>query len=344
MPADHALRVIQALCGEFEQLSARGGRPSIAPETSLRALSLPALHAVRSERPLMEWVNDNLLFRWFVGLSMDASEWDASTFSKNRDRLRAGDVAQACQAAVLAQPRASVLMSSEHFSFDGTLIQAWASHKSFRPSRADGAALAPPKPGGRHAEADWRAQKRSNETHASTTDPHARLARQADGQSIIRAHAGHVLMDDRAGLARLACTTRASGTAGRDASPTQVDRRHLAVRGRITPGPDKNDDAREHVEGLRARGVTPHIARNDHPTRTGRRRSSAIDGRTTRHAGDALSQVVRKRIEEVFGWIKPSARMRQTHHRGIERIVWSVTLAAAAANLLRLPALLRPAA
>jgi transposase len=352
VPVDHPLRVIravvdealEALCGEFEQLYARVGRPSIAPEKLLRALLLQAFYAVRSERQLMEQLDYNLLFRWFVGLSMDAAVWDASTFSKNRDRLLAGDVAQAFLAAVVAQPRVSALMSSEHFSVDGTLIQAWASHKSFRPKGEDATPPAPPKTGGRNAEADWRGQQRSNETHASTTDPDARLARKADGQSSILAYAGHVLMDNRAGLVRLACTTRASGTAERDASLVLVDRLRAVVRGRITLGADKNYDAREHVEGLRIRGVTPHIARNDHVTKTGRRRRSAIDGRTTRHAGYALSQVVRKRIEEVFGWIKESARLRQTRHRGVERVGWSFTLAAAAYNLVRLPRLLRPVA
>ncbi len=352
VPADHPLRLIRAVVDEalealspqFEGLYARVGRPSIAPEKLLRALLLQAFYSVRSERQLMEQLDYNLLFRWFVGLSMDAPVWDASTFSKNRDRLLEGDVAQAFLAAVVAQPRVKALMSSEHFSVDGTLIQAWAGHKSFRPKGEDGGPSPPPPGAGRNAEADWRGQKRSNQTHASTTDPDARLARKADGQSSILAYAGHVVMENRSGLVRLALATRASGTAERDASLTLIDRLRQSVRGRITLGADKGYDAREHVEGLRARGVTPHIARNDHATKTGGRRRSAIDGRTTRHPGYAASQVVRKRVEEVFGWIKSSAGLRQTRHRGLERVGWTFTLAATAYNLVRLPALLRPTA
>jgi transposase len=352
VPSDHPLRLIRAVVDEalealssgFERLYARLGRPSIPPEKLLRALLLQAFYSVRSERQLMEQLDYNLLFRWFVGLSMDAPVWDASTFSKNRDRLLAGDVAHALLAAVVAQPRVKALMSDEHFSVDGTLIQAWASQKSFRRKGEDGAPPAPPEGGGRNAEADWRGQKRSNETHASTTDPDARLARKADGQSSTLAYAGHVLMENRSGLVRLACATRATGTAEREASLGLVDRLRLAARRRITLGADKNYDARAHVEGLRQRGVTPHVARNDHRTKTGKRRRSAIDGRTTRHAGYAASQVVRKRIEEVFGWIKGSAGLRQTRHRGLPRVDWTFTLAAAAYNLVRLPALLRQAA
>jgi transposase len=353
VPADHPLRLIravvdealEALSAEFERLYARVGRPSIPPEKLLRALLLQAFYSVRSERQLMEQLDYNLLFRWFVGLSMDAPVWDASTFSKNRDRLLAGDVAHAFLAAVVAQPRVEALMSHEHFSVDGTLIQAWASQKSFRPKGEDGAPPpAPPGGGGRNAQADWRGQKRGNATHASTTDPDARLARKADGQSSILAYAGHVLMENRSGLVRLACATRASGTAERDASLGLVDRLRSAARRRITLGADKNYDAAEHVGGLRQRGVTPHIARNDHVTKTGKRRRSSIDGRTTRHPGYAASQVARKRIEEVFGWIKSSAGLRQTRHRGIERVAWTFTLAAVAYNLVRPPALLRAAA
>jgi IS5 family transposase len=291
----------------------------------------------------MEQLDYNLLFRWFVGLSMDAPVWDASTFSKNRDRLLEGDVTGAFLAALVAQPRIKALMSSEHFSVDGTLIGAWASHKSFRPKAEGGTPPTPPASGGRNVEADWRGQKRSNETHASTTDPDARLARKADGQSSILAYGGHVLMENRSGLVRLACATHATGTAERDASLALVDRLRLGIRGRITLGADKGYDAREHVEGLRERRVTPHIARNDHATKTGKRRRSAIDKRTTRHAGYAVSQVIRKRIEEVFGWIKQTAGLRQTRHRGLDRVGWTFTLAAAAYNLVRLPALLRPA-
>ena len=291
----------------------------------------------------MEQLDYNLLFRWFVGLSMDAPVWDASTFSENRDRLLAGDIAQGLLAAVVAQPRVKALMSDEHFSVDGTLIQAWASHKSFRLKDADGSPPIPRSGGGRNAEADWRGQKRSNETHASTTDPDARLARKADGQSSLLAYAGHVLMENRSGLVRLACTTHANGTAERDACLGLVDRLRLTVRRRITLAADKSYDTGEHVAALRARRVTPHIARNDHPTKTGRRRRSSIDGRATRHPGYALSQTARKRIEEIFGWMKQAAGLRQTRHRGLERVGWTFTLTAAAYNLVRLPYLLHPA-
>jgi transposase len=349
VPADHPLRLIrvvvdealEVLSAEVERLYARIGRPSIPPEKLLRALLLQAFYSVRSERQLMEQLDYDLLFRWFVGLAMDAPVWDASTFSKNRDRLLAGDVAQAFLAAVIAQPRVRALMSSEHFSVDGTLIQAWASHKSFRPKGDGGGPAAPLTAGGRNGEADWRGERRSNETHASTSDPDARLARKADGQSSILAYAGHVLMANRSGLVRLACATHASGTAERDAALALVDRLRLTVRGRITLGADKGYDTREHVDGLRARGVTPHIARNDHATKTGKRRRSSIDDRTMRHPGYAVGQVIRKRIEEVFGWIKSSAGLRQTRHRGLDRVGWTFTLAAAAYNLVRLPALLR---
>jgi transposase len=349
VPADHPLRLIrvvvdealEVLSAEVERLYARIGRPSIPPEKLLRALLLQAFYSVRSERQLMEQLDYDLLFRWFVGLAMDAPVWDASTFSKNRDRLLAGDVAQAFLAAVIAQPRVRALMSSEHFSVDGTLIQAWASHKSFRPKGDGGGPSAPLTAGGRNGEADWRGERRSNETHASTSDPDARLARKADGQSSILAYAGHVLMANRSGLVRLACATHASGTAERDAALALVNRLRLTVRGRITLGADKGYDTREHVDGLRARGVTPHIARNDHATKTGKRRRSSIDDRTMRHPGYAVSQVIRKRIEEVFGWIKSSAGLRQTRHRGLDRLGWTFTLAAAAYDLVRLPALLR---
>jgi transposase len=349
VPAGHPLRLIravvdealEALSGEFEGLYARVGRPSIAPEKLLRALLLQAFYSVRSERQLMEQLDYNLLFRWFVGLSMDAPVWDASTFSKNRDRLLAGDVAQAFLAAVVAQPRVKALMSDEHFSVDGTLIQAWASQKSFRP-KAEGSSDGrdPPMGSGRNAEADWRGERRSNETHASTTDPDARLARKSDGQSSLLAYAGHVLMENRSGLVRLACLTRASGTAERDAALGLVRRLRRTMRRRITLGADKNYDAREHVQELRALRVTPHIARNDHITKTGKRRRSAIDGRTMRHAAYGVSQVVRKRIEEVFGWIKQGAGLRQTRHRGLDRVACAFTLTVAAYNLVRLPGLL----
>ena len=350
VPADHPLRLIRAvvdealdvLSVEFDRLYARVGRPGIAPERLLRALLLQAFYSIRSERQLMEQLDYNLLFRWFVGLSMDAPVWDASTFSKNRDRLLDGDVAQKLLAAVVAQPRIKALMSNEHFSVDGTLIQAWASHKSFQPKPGpddgpgDGGS-----PAGRNAERDWRGQKRSNQTHASTTDPDARLARKSDGQSSILAYAGHVLMENHSGLVAHSCLTHATGTAERDAALQLVDR--LPARHRITLGADKGYDVAGFIAALRERRVTPHVAVDGRVSKLGVQRGSSIDGRTLRHPGYAASQRVRKRIEEVFGWIKSSAGLRQTKHRGRERVGWRFDLAATAYNLIRLPKLLAPA-
>ncbi|MBV8912298.1 MAG: IS5 family transposase [Acetobacteraceae bacterium] len=355
VPPDHPLRLIRAvvdealdvLSPEFDRLYARVGRPGIAPEKLLRALLLQAFYSIRSERQLMEQLDYNLLFRWFVGLAMDAPVWDASTFSKNRDRLLDGDVAQKLLAAVVAQPRVRGLMSDAHFSVDGTLIQAWASHKSFqpKPQGGDGPPAAPPSgptQPGRNAERDWRGQKRSNETHRSITDPDARLARKSDGQSSILAYAGHVLMENRSGLVAQSCLTHATGTAEREAGLALLD--CLPPNRRITLGADKGYDVASFVAGLRERQVTPHIAIDNRLSRLGKIRATAIDGRTTRHPGYALSQRARKRIEEVFGWIKGSAGLRQAKHRGRERVAWRFDLTAAAYNLIRLPKLLVTAA
>ena len=360
VPPDHPLRLIRAvvdealdvLSPEFDRLYARVGRPGIAPEKLLRALLLQAFYSVRSERQLMEQIGYNLLFRWFVGLSMDAPVWDATTFSKNRDRLLDGDVAQCLLAAVVAQPRVRALMSDEHFSVDGTLIQAWASHKSFQPKPAEGDDAPPPTvppatrsvasaPSGRNAEQSWRGQKRSNETHRSITDPDARLARKSSGQASILAYAGHVLMENRNGLVAQSCLTHATGTAERDAALVLVDR--LPRPRRITLGTDKGYDVTGFIAELRQRRVTPHIAADRRVSKTGMVRHSAIDGRTERHPGYAHSQRVRKRIEEVFGWVKSSAGFRQTKHRGRERVGWCFDLAATAYNLVRLPKLLAQA-
>ena len=354
VPADHPLRLIRAvvdealdvLSPEFDRLYARVGRPGIAPEKLLRALLLQAFYSVRSERQLMEQIGYNLLFRWFVGLAMDAPVWDATTFSKNRDRLLDGDVAQRLLAAVVAQPRVSALMSNEHFSIDGTLIQAWASHKSFQPKPdADGgdppsASSGSPSTGtaGRNAEQNWRGQKRSNDTHRSTTDPDARLARKSNGQASVLAYAGHVLMENRNGLVAHSCLTHATGTAERDAALVLVDQ--LKPRRRITLGADKGYDVLGFVQALRQRRVTPHITTDRRVSKLGVVRRSGVDGRTTRHPGYAVSQRARKRIEEVFGWIKSSAGFRQTRHRGRERVAWCFDLAATAYNLIRLPKLL----
>jgi transposase len=356
VPADHPLRVIRAivdealdvLSGRFEALYSSQGRPSIPPEKLLRALLLQAFFGLRSERQLMEQLNYNLLFRWFVGLSMDAPVWDASTFSKNRERLLEGDVARQFLVAIISQPRIKALMSDEHFSVDGTLIQAWASQKSFQPKTGapppadnDEPPASPPL-GGRNADRDWRGQKRGNETHASKTDPDARLARKSDGQSSILAYAGHVLMENRNGLVADACLTHASGTAERDAALSMLDR--WEGKQRITLGADKGYDVTAFVMALRDRQVTPHVAADRRVSKHGVQRHSEIDGRTTRHAGYAISQRIRKRIEEVFGWKKSAAGTRQTKFRGLERVRWSFTLTAAAYNLIRLPRLLATAA
>jgi transposase len=350
VPAEHPLRLIRAIVDEaFEMLSAKfealypaAGRPSIAPEKLLRALLLQAFFGIRSERQLMEQLDYNLLFRWFVGLSMDASVWDASTFSKNRERLLQGDVAREFLGAIVSQPRVKALMSDEHFSVDGTLIQAWASHKSFRPKPGQGpggsADLPGDDAGGRNVERNWRGRPRSNETHASTTDPDARLARKSNGQSSILAYAGHVLMENRHGLVSDVCLTHATGTAEREATLALLDRR--GSRKRITLGADKGYDAATFITALRQRRVTPHIAANRRVSKLGVVRHSEMDARTTRHAGYAVSQRIRKRIEEVFGWTKSAAGLRQTKFRGLPRVGHAFSLAAAAYNLIRLPKLL----
>jgi transposase len=330
--------VLEVLSADFEGMYAKVGRPSIPPEKLLRALLLQAFYSIRSERQLMEQMDYNLLFRWFVGLSMDAAVWDATVFTKNRDRLLEGEVAAKFLAAVVAQARGRNLLSDEHFSVDGTLIEAWASMKSFKPK--DGGDE-PPGPG-RNGERDFRGEKRSNQTHASTTDPEAKLYRKANGQSSRMAFMGHVLMENRNGLVVSAMVTQATGTAEREAALALVD--GLAPKRRITLGADKGYDVREFVRDLRARKVTPHIARNEQITEDGTlRRSSAIDRRTTRHPGYVISLRIRKRIEEVFGWAKTTGGLRKTRHKGTDRVDWVFTLTAAAYNLVRLPRLMAAA-
>jgi transposase len=348
VPSDHPLRPIrsivdealEALSAEFEQLYARTGRPSIAPEKLLRALLLQAFYSIRSERQLMEQLDYNLLFRWFVGLSMDAAVWAPTVFTKNRERLLDGEVAVKFLAAVLGQARVKALLSDDHFSVDGTLIEAWASIKSFR---AKDGSDEPPGPG-RNAERNFHKQKRSNETHQSTTDPEAKLYRKGDGQPAKLCFMGHVLMENRNALLVAAGLDQASGTAEREEALKLVDAHRPVARGqngrRITLGADKAYDVADFIAALRERQVTPHIASNDHLTKTGKRRKTAIDARTTRHRGYAVSQVIRKRIEEAFGWIKTVAVLRKTRHRGIARVGWMFTLAAAAYNLVRIPKLL----
>lgn len=352
VPAGHPLRAIRsivndalaALSGGLEGLYAPTGRPSIPPEQLLRALLLQAFYGLRSERQLMERMEFDLLFRWFVGLGVDDAVWDASTFSKNRDRLLAGDAAAGLLSAIVAHPKVRRLTSAEHFSVDGTLVEAWASMKSFKPkepaagardapSDGSGGGDTPPPSGGRNAEVDFRGEKRSNDTHASTTDPDARLFRKSRGTGAVLCFMGHALMENRSGLVVDAELTRATGTAERVAAVAMLEGVARGT-GRITVGADKGYDAAEFVMEARELGVTPHVAQNT----SGRR--SAIDGRTTRHPGYAASQRIRKRIEEVFGWMKAPAGQRKTRFRGLPRVRFAFTLGAAAYNLIRLPKLL----
>jgi transposase len=343
VPSDHPLRPIrgivdealEALSADFERLYAKQGRPSIPPEKLLRALLLQAFYSIRSERQLMEQLDYNLLFRWFVGLAMDAPIWDATVFTKNRERLLEGDVAVRFMTAVLNQPRVRKLLSDDHFSVDGTLIDAWASMKSFR--RKDGSDEPPD--AGRNGERDFHGEKRSNDTHASTTDPEAKLYRKGNGRESKLCFMGHILMENRNGLVVQAKLTQASGTAEREAALCMIDRQRPGGR-RITVGGDKGFDVTSFVDALRARRVTPHIAIDAHLTKTGKRRKTALDQRTTRHPGYAISQTIRKRVEEPFGWIKTVAALRKTRHRGFERVGWMFTLAMTAYNLVRIPKLL----
>ena len=335
---DHPLRAIRSMVnealtemeGEFGVLYAPIGRPSIPPEKLLRAMLLQAFYSIRSERQLMERLEFDLLFRWFVGLGIDDAVWDHSTFSKNRDRLLEGDIAAKFLAAVLGQKLVKRLLSSEHFSVDGTLIEAWASMKSFKPR--DGS-NAPPTGGGRNGEADFRGSKRSNETHASTTDPDARLYRKGPGKEARLCFIGHGLMENRSGLLIDARLTPADGHAERVAALAMIEERADRPQS-ITLAADKGYDAEDFVNELRSMNVRPHVAQNDS------RRRSAIDGRTARHPGYAASQRVRKRIEEAFGWIKTIAGQDKTHFRGRDRVGWAFTFAAAAYNLVRLPRLI----
>jgi transposase len=339
VPQDHPLRPIRAivdealagLSGEFATLYASTGRPSIAPEKLLRALLLQAFYSVRSERQLMEQLDYNLLFRWFVGLSMDAPIWDVTVFTKNRERLLAGEIAQKVLSALLAQPRVKALLSDDHFSVDGTLIEAWASMKSFRPKDEDDASTNG-LTGGRNGERNFRGERRRNDTHASTTDPQARLYRKGAGQEAKLCYLGHVLMENRNGLVVDTRLTLATGTAERAAALEMIAERDGCHR--ITLAGDKNYDTKDFVAATRSLHVTPHVTQNTSG------RASAIDGRTTRHPGYAVSLRIRKRIEEVFGWMKTVAPLRQTRHRGRERVGWQFTFMAAAYNLIRLPKLL----
>jgi transposase len=343
--SDHPLRAIREianaaladLTNEFSSLYTNFGRPSIPPERLLRAMLLQAFYGIRSERQMMERMEFDLLFRWFVGLGVDDAAWDHSSFTKNRDRLLSGEIAAKFLRAVLAQPGVKRLLSSEHFSVDGTLIEAWASIKSFRrkdgnDQGGDGA--------GRNAERNFHGEKRSNETHESTTDPEARLYKKGSGQPARLCYMGHAVMENRYGLAVAGGVSLATGTAEREAALALMDRYRGRSRRRITLGADKAYDVRQFVADLRTRGITPHIAINGRVSKNGVARASAIGRRTTRHPGYDVSQRCRKRIEEVFGWIKGSAGLAKVKLRGRLRVDAAFTLALAAYNLIRLPKLL----
>lgn len=371
IPAKHPLRKIRqvvndalfSLDPEFDRLYSVDGRPSIAPERLIRASLIQILFSVRSERQLMEQMEYNLLFRWFVGLGIDDPVWVPTVFTKNRDRLLTTEMSRKFMAAILAHSEVKPLLSDEHFSVDGTLIKAWASMKSFQPKadaappdRADGPddPPSPPSPSSntaapepshteiepmprktsrnRNAEADFRGQKRSNATHASVTDPQARLYKKAPGAGAILCFMGHTLMENRNGLIVQAEVTQADGHAERKAALEMVNRHSPGSTRRLTLGADKGYDSADFISDLRQMCVTPHVARKS--------RHSAIDGRTTRHSGYAVSQKRRKKIEEPFGWAKTVGSMAQTMLRGTERLGAQFTMTMAACNLARLPKLL----
>ena len=329
---DHPLLAIRRLTDDvFKRLSPRFarlysdiGRPSIPPEQLLRALLLQSLYTIRSERLLMEEIDYSILFRWFIGLSLDEPIWSPTSFSKNRDRLLDGDVAAAFFDAVRAQAEAAGLMSDEHFTVDSTMLEAWASLKSFQ--RKDAGPSEPPDDPG-NPTVNFHGETRKNDTHASTSDPDAQLYRKGKGKEAKLAYLGHVLLDNRHGLVANVCATAATGTAERDAAVVL-----LAAEDRATTvGGDRNFDVASFVTAVRELDVTPHVAQKDH---------SAIDARTTRHAGYDLSQRKRKLIEQVFGWMKTVGGLRKLRHRGGELVDWILTFTAAAYNLVRMRTLL----
>ncbi len=323
MRKDHPLRTIRAMMDEilsqlsrqFDRMYARVGRPSIAPEKLLRAQVLQMLYSIRSERLLMEEMDYNLLFRWFVGLNADDEVWDATTFTKNRDRLLEADVAKEFLAVVVEQARAKGLISDEHFTVDGTLLEAWASAKSFKPK--DKKPGPPPEDPG-NPTVNFRGEKRSNETHESKTDPQALLARKGAGKESKLSYSGNLLVENRHGLIVDAEVFQANGTAERDAALVMLEQ--IAGTNPVTVGGDKGFDTRDFVKECRHMRVTPHVAQN-----LARRGGSAIDGRTTRHPGYAISQRKRKRIEECFGWLKTIALLRKVRHRGVCKVHWIFT-------------------
>jgi transposase len=335
VPTDHPLRpirqmvddVLKSMSRRFAKLYSHTGRPSIPPEKLLRALLLQVLYTVRSERMLLEQLDYNLLFRWFVGLNLDDPIWDATVFSKNRQRLLEGDIAQAFFDQVLKLARQKALLSDEHFTVDGTLIEAWAGQKSFQQKDAS---AAPPTDDPGNPTVDFHGEKRSNQTHESTTDPEARLYKKGPGKEAKLSYQGQVMMENRHGLVTQTRLTPATGTAEREAAVEMAQQIPERESRRVTLGADKGYDTQEFVAELRQLNVTPHVTQNN------KNRSSAIDGRTTRHPGYAVSQRKRKRVEEIFGWIKTVGLMRKTRHRGLELVGWMFTFTAAAYNLVRI--------
>lgn len=340
VPADHPLRPIRAMVdealraldGRFDEIYGEDGRKSIPPERLLRALLLQMLYTVRSERMLMEQLEYNLLFRWFVGLSANEPVWHPTVFTKNRDRLLEGAVAEEFFSLIVHQARQKRLLSDEHFTVDGTLVEAWAGQKSFQAKKESAAAKQPPSEGGgRNPTVNFRQEKRSNQTHQSRTDPAARLYKKSRGAEAKLGYLGHVVTENRNGLVVDARLTLANGTAERDAAAEMME--HKPAARRVTLGGDRGYDTAGFVETMRGLQVTPHVAQST------TNRQSAIDARTTRHEGYAVSQRKRKRVEEVFGWLKTVALQRKTRFRGIDRVGWMFTFAAAAYNLVRMRSL-----
>ena len=339
VPANHPLRKVRELVRDvlgdlnrsLGRLYASEGRPSIPPEQLLSALLLQVFYGIRSERQLMEQLDYNLLYRWFVGLSPDDPVWDPTTFTKNRARLENGEVLAKFMAKLLNHPDVKPLLSSEHFSVDGTLIEAWASHKSFQPK--DGS-------GGDDDGANFHGEKRKNETHASVTDPDSRLYRKSQGKEARLCYMGHVTMENRNGLAVAGRVTHATGTAERRASEEMLKAKVKEAGGRITVGEDKAYDTANHVAKLREMNVTPHVAQYNLGNPSGRQ--SAIDGRTTRHPGYGMSQTCRAMAECIFGWGKQHGTMRKTKHRGCARVLGDFLLNLIAYNLVRIPKLITP--
>jgi transposase len=339
IPQDHPIRplkklvdqALEKLSKDFDGLYSRTGRPSIPPEQLLRALLLQIFFSVRSERQLVEQLEYNMLFRWFVGLNLDDDIWNHSTFTKNRDRLLEGEVAQRFFEEVLAMAKKQGLVSQEHFTVDGTIIEAWASHKSFQLKEGAGDDDDPPRNsgGGKNPDVDYKGQKRKNDTHESKTDPDARLCRKSQRTGAQLGYMGHALMENRNGLVVDVRVTHAAGKAEQMAAASMAS----AIKGkhRVTLGGDKGYDSDELLGELRDLGVTPHIAKNDHE-----RRTSSIDQRTLRHEGYHISQKKRKLVEQIFGWGKTIGGLRKMKHRGLELVESITTMNLAAYNLIRI--------